>query len=357
MASGPHDIYDFIISYKGPYQAVDYQQARNLYAVQEKAWEKYAAEKRLPNSHSKCKKLIRKGVPPSLRSWVWFEVSGAKQLMMSQPGNSYYPNLVKAAASMSKVLSQVELDLPRTFPSHPYLSCPTTGQAAMRRILTSYSLRNPKVGYCQGLNFIVGVMLMAMDRNEEHTFWLLAALVEKICYQGSFGENLCGCHVEMKTLQDLVVTKIPRLGAHMKAISCDISLIATDWFLTVYCVSMPPESACRVLDALLNEGAKVLFRVALALLKTAEANLLRLDNAGELMKWVKDFVAGILHVEPIMELAFNGIGRLSLSKVDSVRKAKALEVQAFMEERRQKASPRSDGASPGTATGSRSPGT
>ncbi|EFJ51370.1 hypothetical protein VOLCADRAFT_116378 [Volvox carteri f. nagariensis] len=352
MASAPHDIYGFPISYKGPHQAFDYQRAQNLYAVQEKAWEKYAAEKRLSGGKSKLKKLIRRGVPPKHRHWVWFEVSGAKQLMASQPGNSYYSNLVKAAASMCKVTAQVELDLPRTFPGHPYLSCPETGQAAMRRILTSYSLRNPKVGYCQGLNFVVGVILLAVERDEECTFWLLAALVEKICYQGSFGDNLCGCHVEMKTLQDLVHAKIPKLGAHMKATNCDMSLVATDWFLTLYCVSMPAESACRVLDALLNEGAKVLFRVALALLKTAENRLLQLDNAGELMKWVKDFVGGILHIDPLMQIAFGGIGGLSLSRVEAVRKVKAQEVQAFMDERRERMSPRTEGR-PGTL----SPGT
>jgi len=37
----------------------------------------------------------------------------------------------------------------------------------------------------------------------------------------------------------------------------------------------------RVWDALFNEGPKVLFRVALALLKVHEALLLRCDNAGE----------------------------------------------------------------------------
>ncbi len=49
--------------------------------------------------------------------------------------------------------------------------------------------------------------------------------------------------------------------------------------------------------------------------------------AGELMRWVKDFVAGIVNIDPLMEIAFEGIGSLSLSKVDAVRKVKAREVQ------------------------------
>lgn len=39
-------------------------------------------------------------------------------------------------------------DLPRTFPGHAYINS-ADGQGAMRRILTSYSVHNPHVGYCQ----------------------------------------------------------------------------------------------------------------------------------------------------------------------------------------------------------------
>ena len=46
---------------------------------------------------------------------------------------------------------------------------------------------------------------MAVGRDEEAAFWLLAALVERICFPGSFGHTLSGCHVEMRTLQGRVV--------------------------------------------------------------------------------------------------------------------------------------------------------
>lgn len=43
---------------------------------------------------------------------------------------------------------QIELDLPRTFPRHPWLSGPE-GQEALRAVLTAYAGHNPDVGYCQ----------------------------------------------------------------------------------------------------------------------------------------------------------------------------------------------------------------
>lgn len=43
---------------------------------------------------------------------------------------------------------QIELDLPRTFPRHPWLSG-QEGQEALRAVLTAYAGHNPDVGYCQ----------------------------------------------------------------------------------------------------------------------------------------------------------------------------------------------------------------
>jgi Rab-GTPase-TBC domain len=35
------------------------------------------------------------------------------------------------------------------------------GKSALRRVLRAYAMRNPEVGYCQGLNFIAGLLLQA----------------------------------------------------------------------------------------------------------------------------------------------------------------------------------------------------
>lgn len=52
-------------------------------------------------------------------------------------------------------------------------------------------------------------------------------------------------------------------------------------YLCLFATSVPSETVARIWDALFNEGPKILFRVALALLKLEEEALLRCDNAGE----------------------------------------------------------------------------
>lgn len=42
-----------------------------------------------------------------------------------------------------------------------------------------------------------------------------------------YASNLNGTHVEMRSLHELVQHKLPRLGAHMDALGCDMSILAT----------------------------------------------------------------------------------------------------------------------------------
>lgn len=117
-------------------------------------------------------------------------------------------------------------------------------------------------------------------RNQEAAFWLLAALVEDILQPDTYSSNLVGCQVrpscsgqatltqdalqqlllpkgrpvpaciccpscmqvEMKALDELIAQKLPRLSAHLTALEADVSILATDWFLTLYSASMPSET-------------------------------------------------------------------------------------------------------------------
>lgn len=53
----------------------------------------------------------------------------------------------------------------RTFPTHPYFSRQMgNGQLALFNLLKAYSLVDEGVGYCQGLSFVAGVLVMNVSR-------------------------------------------------------------------------------------------------------------------------------------------------------------------------------------------------
>lgn len=42
-------------------------------------------------------------------------------------------------------------------------------------------------------------------------------------------------------MQELVIEKMPKLATHLAALHCDITIVATDWFLCLFCTSLPSE--------------------------------------------------------------------------------------------------------------------
>ncbi|KAJ4460634.1 putative ecotropic viral integration site 5 protein [Paratrimastix pyriformis] len=72
--------------------------------------------------------------------------------------------------------NRIDRDLKRTFPTDPYFTNPRCrGYQQLRRVLLAYAGMN-KVGYCQGMNFVAGTLLLFMQ--EEEAFWAFVQLME-----------------------------------------------------------------------------------------------------------------------------------------------------------------------------------
>ena len=94
---------------------------------------------------------------------MWLNYTGALQVMQESKG--YYNHISTMPEPLdSKPIKQIDKDISRTFSGDESFS-----KEELRRILVAYSVRNPNVGYCQGLNFIVAILL-SFEFTEEETF-------------------------------------------------------------------------------------------------------------------------------------------------------------------------------------------
>ena len=137
------------------------------------------------------------GVPKARRGEVWTLLAGRRGLRdLEAEWAERFPNLTSEYDSLKSQLTShqhaILIDLGnfekepyiyeiimisgRTFPSHGYFSGALgPGQCGLFNLLKAYSILDPEVGYCQGLPFCVGLLLMHAE--EEAAFALLKSLM------------------------------------------------------------------------------------------------------------------------------------------------------------------------------------
>ena len=89
-----------------------------------------------------------------------------------------------------------------------------------------------------------------------------------------YSKSMIGCHVDQYVFSELIEEKLPKIHRHLERAQLQLPLITLQWFLCLFVNTLPTESALRVWDMFFNEGDKVLFRIAIGLLKMHEAKLL-----------------------------------------------------------------------------------
>ncbi|EUB55848.1 TBC1 domain-containing protein [Echinococcus granulosus] len=135
---------------------------------------------------------------------------------------------------------QITLDVLRTFPNHVAFNRPEGfGVQKMQEVLQAFTIHNQEVGYCQGMNFIVGNASLFLDK--ETTFWLLVLIVERYFPQKYFNEGLIAAQADQIVLRDLIAKYCPRIAKAMQELEVDISTITLNWFIAVYVSTVPIE--------------------------------------------------------------------------------------------------------------------
>eukprot|EP00812_Abedinium_dasypus_P001528 NODE_1185_length_1216_cov_44.881137.p2 GENE.NODE_1185_length_1216_cov_44.881137~~NODE_1185_length_1216_cov_44.881137.p2 ORF type:complete len:289 (-),score=122.21 NODE_1185_length_1216_cov_44.881137:332-1198(-) len=218
----------------------------------------------------KCKVLIRQGIPEFLRGAVWQRLALSREILQKHP-KDLYEGMRKASAAPSE--ADIVRDINRTFPKHVlFRDRRGLGQQQLLNVLRAYSVFNPEVGYCQGMGFICGLLLMYM--REEDAFLMLISLLETYRMSGLFMPNLPLLNRYFFQLQHLIEMHMPTLFSHFAQQGVEPTMYASHWFMTVCIYNFPFSTVVRVWDIFLAEGVKIIFRIALALLKQNEDTLL-----------------------------------------------------------------------------------
>lgn len=256
---------------------------------------------------------VAQGVPRQHRGEIWKFLSEQfllRQTVPSRPpaNDSPYKELLKQLTSQQHAIL---IDLGRTFPTHPYFQAQLgAGQLSLYNLLKAYSLLDPEVGYCQGLSFIAGVLLLHMG--EEDAFNMLKFLMYDMGLRKQYRPDMIILQIQMYQLSRLLHDYHRDLYSHLEQQEIGPSLYATPWFLTVFASHFPLGFVARVFDMLFLQGSEVIFKVALSLLGSHKPLILQHESLESIVDFIKTMLPNLGLVQ--MEKTINQVCKMDVSK-------------------------------------------
>jgi TBC1 domain-containing protein 4 len=253
-------------------------------------------EARMKCDNQMLLQAIRQGVPRGKRGEVWQFLAEQYCMKVAPIDTFLFPNYNIPYDTLLKQLTShqhaILIDLGRTFPNHSYFSSPLgPGQLALFNLLKAYSLLDSEMGYCQGLSFVAGVLLLHME--ESQAFFLLRHLMFRRGLRLQYLPDMVGLQVKLYQLSRLLHDQLPDLYNHFDLYEVAPTLYAAPWLLTIFASQFPLGFVTRVFDLIFLESPDVIFRVAIALLTVHKDNLLACDSFEEIMNYLKGKVPAI----------------------------------------------------------------
>ncbi|GAW14348.1 hypothetical protein ANO14919_037490 [Xylariales sp. No.14919] len=219
---------------------------------------------------------IRKGIPPPLRGVVWQSMAGARDTLLLEQ----FDRLSGESSPYEGIIGK---DLGRSFPGVDMFRDPEgDGQRMLGHVLKCFSLYDQKIGYCQGLAFLVGPLLMHMPDNL--AFCVLVRLMEHYDMRSCFLPDLSGLHVRIYQFRELLRQDMPALSAHLDDLQVDPAYVS-QWFLSFFAVTCPLPMLFRIYDVIFAEGAsETIMRVALSLMRKNQGRILACTELEDVMQ-------------------------------------------------------------------------
>eukprot|EP00826_Nyctotherus_ovalis_P045486 TRINITY_DN5040_c0_g2_i1.p1 TRINITY_DN5040_c0_g2~~TRINITY_DN5040_c0_g2_i1.p1 ORF type:complete len:347 (-),score=95.85 TRINITY_DN5040_c0_g2_i1:371-1411(-) len=152
-------------------------------------------------------------------------------------------------------------------------------------VLKAYSRLDPEVGYCQGMNYIAGLMLLYID-DEAVVFCLLADILAKFRWRELYVDGMPKLIECVKTLEKRIESELPVVHAHFEENDVNMCGLFSHFFITTFLYSVPFTFGVRVFELFLIEGEKAIMECIINMLRMMKEQILsrKCDTLHEYIK-------------------------------------------------------------------------
>lgn len=229
------------------------------------------------------------GIPDENRNWVWPILMNQLPVPVDLPRNlAASTNEDEEALLDREIAKSIENDISRT------RNLKNDQVAPMRRVLVAFANRNRRVGYCQGMNEILVVLLQYLD--EDQALRALTLLIE-VLLPAYHVDSMIGLHTDCAVMNTLLKQNDAELHAHLNELGLNMEILCTKWLVTCFLTSLPAFCGLKVIDMLLARAkekqcaSRVLLGVGISIFFTQRETLLEAKDAGEVLLAINEYFA------------------------------------------------------------------
>ncbi|RWS31412.1 TBC1 domain family member 4-like protein [Leptotrombidium deliense] len=231
-----------------------------------------------------------KGIPKQKRGEIWLFLARQQK----ENSESLTRSDIDLQTPYRRLLQQLTeqqhailVDLGRTFPKHPYYAQPLgAGQLSLFNLLKAYSLFDKEVGYCQGLSFVAGILLLHM--NEDDAFEMMKHLLFFHGLRKQYTPDMSALQMQLYKLTRLLYDFHRDLYDHFERYDISPTLYAAPWFLTLFASQFSIGFVARLFDLIFMSGLEAVFRVSFTLLQYFKDSLLHCQSFESIMDFLKN---------------------------------------------------------------------
>ena len=245
------------------------------------------------NNKSKFLERVSKGPPDSFRWISWCIIN---EIPLERDINIYKNYMTKDLEKDNK--DAIIRDIERTF-SDKNINYKELREkeTSLYNILKAFWNLDKEVGYCQGMNLIVGFLLLLSEGNELDTFYLLISNFSSTfkerkkfnySFRGLFSEEFPLLYFLNFIFDILLEENIPEVKHHLDEMGITYDLWIGQWFQTLFTIVLPMNWCKRVWDCLLSESIYFLVKFGIAFTRLIKDEILNNTEEINIINFFKD---------------------------------------------------------------------
>ncbi|UJR30660.1 hypothetical protein I4U23_018184 [Adineta vaga] len=259
----------------------------------------------ITRDNEQLRRRMYKGLPSTLRGAFWSRLFDLDEQLRVNKG--YYEILKRKARLTSTYLSQIDLDVHRTYRNHQmFCNRYCIRQKHLFSILAAYSVYNTEIGYTQGMNQIVAFLLFYLP--EEEAFWAFCQLMtgSRWMMHGFFCPGFPKLFRFQAQFEKIMKKMLPKVYKHFHTYQVQSDLYTIRWFMLCYLDCLPFPLTLRIWDIFVLDGEQVLLTTAFCILRIHRKKLLHLKTFDSINSFLKNdlctnFANSSLTIDEIIE--------------------------------------------------------